>query len=165
MHTVTSTDGSTIAYDRSGEGPVVILVGGALSYRKFFQMEEIAAALAEHCTVINYDRRAAATRPRAARMRSNARSRTWRRSSTPRAARLAVGLVVGWALALRAAAAGIGVERVSVHEVPFMVQPGLSRPTRDYGERIDELLAAGDATASSSTSCATRSASRLRWSR
>ena len=50
----------------------------------------------------------------------------------------------GGALALRAAAAGIGVERVAVYEVPFMVQPEASRPTRDYGERLDELVAAGD---------------------
>ena len=145
MHTVTSPDGSTIAYDRSGEGPVVILVGGALSYRKFSKMEEVAAALAEHCTVINYDRRgrgdSTENGPYALEREiedlaaiieaEGGRASLWGWSS-------------GGALALRAAAAGIGVERVSVYEVPFMVQPGLSRPTRDYGERIDELLAAGD---------------------
>jgi pimeloyl-ACP methyl ester carboxylesterase len=47
-------------------------------------------------------------------------------------------------LALRSAAAGIGVERVSVYEVPFTVKPGLSRPTADYAERLDELVAADD---------------------
>jgi hypothetical protein len=35
--------------------PAVILVSGALGYRKF--MEELAKLLAERCTVINYDRR------------------------------------------------------------------------------------------------------------
>jgi pimeloyl-ACP methyl ester carboxylesterase len=35
----------------------VILVGGALSYRSFKKMEQLAQALAERCTVINYDRR------------------------------------------------------------------------------------------------------------
>jgi hypothetical protein len=30
MHTVTSTDGTQIAYDRYGEGPAVILISGAL---------------------------------------------------------------------------------------------------------------------------------------
>ena len=49
----------------------------------------------------------------------------------------------GGALALRAAGAGIGVERVSVYEVPFVVTEE-KRPTRDYGERLDELVAAGD---------------------
>jgi pimeloyl-ACP methyl ester carboxylesterase len=146
MHTVTSTDGSTIAYDRYGDGgPVVILVGGALSYRTFSKMEEIATALAEHCTVINYDRRgrgdSTENGPYALEREiedlaaiieaEGGRASLWGWSS-------------GGALALRAAAADIGVERVSVYEVPFMVQPGLQRPTRDYGERIEELVAAGD---------------------
>jgi pimeloyl-ACP methyl ester carboxylesterase len=47
-------------------------------------------------------------------------------------------------LALRAAGAGIGVERLSVYEVPFVVTPGAKRPTPDYGERLAELVAAGD---------------------
>jgi pimeloyl-ACP methyl ester carboxylesterase len=50
----------------------------------------------------------------------------------------------GGALALRAARAGLAVERLSVYEVPFMVTPGAERPTPDYGERLDELVAAGD---------------------
>src|SRR5947199_119733 len=57
MYTVTSADGTRIAYDRYGEGPAVILVSGALGYRKFKKFEQIATALSEHCTVINYDRR------------------------------------------------------------------------------------------------------------
>jgi pimeloyl-ACP methyl ester carboxylesterase len=146
MHTVTSIDGSTIAYDRYGDdGPVVILVGGALSYRTFSKMEEIATALAEHCIVINYDRRgrgdSTENGPYALEREiedlaaiieaEGGRASLWGWSS-------------GGALALRVAAANIGVERVSVYEVPFMVQPGLKRPTRDYGERIDELVAADD---------------------
>jgi predicted amidophosphoribosyltransferase len=58
MQVVTSRDGSRIAYDRFGSGPAVILVSGALGYRKFKKMEELAKLLAERCTVINYDRRA-----------------------------------------------------------------------------------------------------------
>jgi pimeloyl-ACP methyl ester carboxylesterase len=57
MQTVTSRDGTTIAYDRYGNGPAVILVAGALGARKFKDMEELAELLAERCTVINYDRR------------------------------------------------------------------------------------------------------------
>jgi pimeloyl-ACP methyl ester carboxylesterase len=47
-------------------------------------------------------------------------------------------------LALHAAAAGLAIERLSVYEVPFMVTPDAKRPTADYGERLDELVAAGD---------------------
>jgi pimeloyl-ACP methyl ester carboxylesterase len=57
MHTVTSNDGSRIAYDRYGSGPAVILVAGALGYRRFNKMEELAGLLSERLTVINYDRR------------------------------------------------------------------------------------------------------------
>lgn len=55
MRTVTSKDGTTIAYDQSGKGPSVILVDGALQYRAFDQgMAELAGLLAQHFTVIHY---------------------------------------------------------------------------------------------------------------
>jgi pimeloyl-ACP methyl ester carboxylesterase len=58
MRTVISKDGTTIAYDQSGHGPVVILVDGALQYRAFDQgMKELADLLSGHFTVIHYDRR------------------------------------------------------------------------------------------------------------
>ena len=59
MLTVTSKDGSRIAYDRLGSGPAVILVGGALGYRRFKKMEELARLLAERCSCARW--RASAT--------------------------------------------------------------------------------------------------------
>lgn len=50
-----SNDGTTIAYERSGEGPVVIVVAAALADRS--GTTRLARHLAEHFTVINYDRR------------------------------------------------------------------------------------------------------------
>jgi hypothetical protein len=37
MHTITSADGTLIAYDRTGAEPalVLVLVGGAFSYRRY----------------------------------------------------------------------------------------------------------------------------------
>lgn len=52
---VTSKDGTTIAFDRSGEGPSLVLVGGALADRS--AAAQLAAQLAPHFTVIAYDRR------------------------------------------------------------------------------------------------------------
>ena len=52
---VISKDDTVIAFDQSGQGPVVILVGGALGDRS--ASEPLAALLAEHFTVLNYDRR------------------------------------------------------------------------------------------------------------
>ncbi len=57
MRKVISKDGTTIAFDRSGTGPAVILVDGALSYRAFGPMGPLAAFLAQHFTVYTYDRR------------------------------------------------------------------------------------------------------------
>jgi pimeloyl-ACP methyl ester carboxylesterase len=58
MKTVTSKDGTTIAFDQSGKGPGVILVDGALQYRAFDQgMAPLADLLAHHFTVFHYDRR------------------------------------------------------------------------------------------------------------
>src|SRR5512133_2347835 len=58
MRTVTSRDGTTIAFDMSGSGPALVLVGGALQQRaEDPQTEQLAALLGKHFTVINYDRR------------------------------------------------------------------------------------------------------------
>lgn len=53
--TVTSADGSTIAYDLSGSGRNVILIAPALADRK--DHRRLAALLAKSHTVINHDRR------------------------------------------------------------------------------------------------------------
>ena len=55
MDTVRSKDGTTIAFDRSGEGPALILVAGATATR----LVEVSVAkhLAPYFTVFAYDRR------------------------------------------------------------------------------------------------------------
>jgi pimeloyl-ACP methyl ester carboxylesterase len=55
MPTVTSKDGTKIAYDKVGHGPVVVLVLGALNSRK--SGATLAKLLASRFTVISYDRR------------------------------------------------------------------------------------------------------------
>jgi pimeloyl-ACP methyl ester carboxylesterase len=55
MDTVTSSDGTTIAYDRLGDGPPVVLVCGGSTDR--MANTGLAAELAGHHTVYNFDRR------------------------------------------------------------------------------------------------------------
>lgn len=55
METVTSKDGTSIAFDQSGEGPAVILVLGAFNERATGM--PLAKFLERHFTVFNYDRR------------------------------------------------------------------------------------------------------------
>ncbi|WP_214111187.1 alpha/beta fold hydrolase [Acrocarpospora catenulata] len=57
MPTVTSKDGTSIAYDQVGEGPPIILVDAAGGYRGFGPMGGLASHLAKDLTVITYDRR------------------------------------------------------------------------------------------------------------
>ena|SRR5436190_15566577 len=58
MNQVMSKDGTVIAFDRSGNGPAVILVGGAFQYRAIDPPTvQLAERLASHFTVFHYDRR------------------------------------------------------------------------------------------------------------
>jgi pimeloyl-ACP methyl ester carboxylesterase len=57
MNTISSHDGTTIAYDKAGEGPALIVVDGALSVHSSGGKSELAKLLAPHLTVYGYDRR------------------------------------------------------------------------------------------------------------
>jgi pimeloyl-ACP methyl ester carboxylesterase len=57
MNKVTSKDGTQIAYETKGSGPAVILVDGALCYRGFGPMGQLAELLAPRFKVHIYDRR------------------------------------------------------------------------------------------------------------
>jgi pimeloyl-ACP methyl ester carboxylesterase len=55
--TVTSVDGTTIAFERSGQGPALVLVDGACCHRAFGPLRPLAALLSADFTVHTYDRR------------------------------------------------------------------------------------------------------------
>lgn len=55
MPKVTSKDGTTIAYDKKGDGPVLLLVLGALNRRS--QGKKLTELLSDKFTVVSYDRR------------------------------------------------------------------------------------------------------------
>lgn len=55
MPKVTSPDGTTIAYDKKGQGPLLILVLGALNRRS--QGKKLTELLSDRFTVVSYDRR------------------------------------------------------------------------------------------------------------
>ncbi len=57
MSQVRSRDGTTIAYDRLGSGPPLILVDGAFCSRAFGPMPKLAPLLALNFTAFMYDRR------------------------------------------------------------------------------------------------------------
>lgn len=55
--TVSSKDGTTIAYERTGAGPAVILVDAAGHYRDFSSFDGLIPLLSREFTVYHYDRR------------------------------------------------------------------------------------------------------------
>jgi pimeloyl-ACP methyl ester carboxylesterase len=59
MSTVTSPDGTVIDYDRYGDGPAVIFIGGAAAYRAIDEATTQTAKrlAAEGFTTVDYDRR------------------------------------------------------------------------------------------------------------
>jgi pimeloyl-ACP methyl ester carboxylesterase len=54
---IVSKDGTKIAYSKVGNGPALILVGGAFCYRQNGNTNELAQLLAGRFTVYDYDRR------------------------------------------------------------------------------------------------------------
>jgi pimeloyl-ACP methyl ester carboxylesterase len=145
METVTSADGTRIAYDRYGDGPALILVNGALSYRKFKGFQKIAEALSEHCTVINYDRRGRGDSGEAGPVSVDHEVQDIAALiDTVGGSASLFGFSSGAALALRAAAAGVAVDRLIAYEAPFKTDPGAKHPADDYGARLYELVEAGD---------------------
>jgi pimeloyl-ACP methyl ester carboxylesterase len=57
METAISKDGTSIAFDRTGKGPALILVDGAFCFRKNGPAAELLPLLAGSFTVYTYDRR------------------------------------------------------------------------------------------------------------
>ena len=121
MNNVTSTDGTTIAFDLSGEGQPVIIVGGAFSDRKHFVLTQIADLLASEFTVYNYDRRGRGDS-------TDGPAYDVAREIEDLAALVehaggsahVIGLSSGAALALRAAASKVNITTLALHEPPFV---------------------------------------------
>jgi pimeloyl-ACP methyl ester carboxylesterase len=143
MESTRSRDGTSIAFDRTGNGPAVILVGGAFSYRTFKKMTELAELLSERFTVINYDRRGRGDSG------DTAPYTVEREIEDLQAVIEAAGgsaSVWGWSsggvLPLRAAIHGLRIEKLAVYEPPFMVDANDRLPPPDFALRLSELVAA-----------------------
>lgn len=92
MQRVRSQDGTRIAYEKSGKGPAVIVVNGALADRS--GGAELARFLAPHFTVYRYDRRGRGdsghTRPMTAMIEEARRGPIWFFTATDAALVLAM---------------------------------------------------------------------------
>ncbi len=149
MKTVTSKDGTSIAYDQLGSGEPVILVDGALCSRAFGPMPELAKLLAPLFTVINYDRRgrneSGNTKPYSPEREVEDIEALIQAVGGPV---FLAGISSGAALALRAAAAGLSIKKLALYEAPFMVDKTGHQPPPDAGAQLKAMIASdrrGDA--------------------
>jgi pimeloyl-ACP methyl ester carboxylesterase len=140
MDKVTSSDGTPIAFDRLGDGPPVIVVCGAMCDRAL--MRPTAEELAKHFTVFNYDRR----------------GRGDSGDTTPYAVEREIedigALIVeaggtasvyghssGAGLVLHAAAHGLLIAKIALHDPPYTPDAEEARrSSREYGEKLKALL-------------------------
>lgn len=122
MGHVRSADGTTIAYEVTGSGPAVILVDGAMCYRASNGQRPLAEKLADHFTVYVYDRRGRGesgdTAPYAPEREVEDIAAL---IETAGGSASLAGVSSGAVLVLRAAAAGLPVERIAIYEPPFAI--------------------------------------------
>jgi pimeloyl-ACP methyl ester carboxylesterase len=142
MQRVTSADGTAIAYDRTGSGPPVILVGGAFGDRHESTVTGIAEALAPHFTVYNYDRRGRGdsgdTAPYDMRREIDDLDALIAEAG---GSAMVFGGSSGGALALEAAALGSAITRLAVFEPPYVTDA--TRPPLPGRQELADLVESG----------------------
>lgn len=139
---VTSADGTRIAYDRLGRGPAVVLIGGMFCARP--ATGDLAELLAERFTVVNYDRRGRAdsgdTPPYAVEREIEDVAALIAEAGGQAAV---YGHSSGAGLALEAAAAGLPITRLVLHEPPYRSGEEDERAARELAEGVRAALKDG----------------------
>lgn len=141
MQTATSRDGTRIAYEKTGRGPPLVLVTGALSDRA--SGAELAKLLAPHLTVYSYDRRGRGdsgdTKPYAVQREIEDLEAV---IDAAGGSAFVYGKSSGAALALQAAAAlGTKVTRLAIYEAPYSEADGAAAAWKAFRVQHDALLA------------------------
>lgn len=143
---VTSKDGTTIAFERYGAGPVLVFVSGALQFRGSDAPTKVLLdRLARRFTVVFYDRRGRGES-------GNTLPYSVGREVEDLAAVIAatggramlLGVSSGSLLAVEAAASGLPIDRLALYEPPLIVDDSAPGVPDDYVETIDRLIAGGE---------------------
>ena len=152
MNTLSSRDGTTIAYDKHGEGPALILVDGALTVHSSGSGSELAKLLAPHFTVYGFDRRGRGesgdTLPYAVDREIDDIEALIDRAGGPA---FLYGHSSGGPLAMRAALRlGGKVSKIAMYEPPYNNDPSAQESWSQYLRQLNQALAErrrGDAVA------------------
>lgn len=145
MPHVRSADGTTIAYDRTGTGPALILVDGALCFRASGPSKELAQALSDRFTVYRYDRRGRGESTDGTAPHAVAREVEDIAALIEEAGGSAFvcGQSSGAALTMHASASGLPITKAVVFEPPFAVDDDMRAKVTRYRSKLDAALAAG----------------------
>ncbi len=143
MQTVISKDGTPIAYDKRGQGPALILVGGSFQYRSLDQRTaQLADLLSSSFMTFHYDRRGSGdscdTPPYAVEREIEDIEAL---ISEAGGSAFVFGHSSGAVLALEAAQKTAGkINKLALYEPPFIV--GDSRPSlpNNYLDHLKELV-------------------------
>lgn len=143
MRTAVSKDGTAIAYERTGDGPPLVLVGGALSTRA--ASAPLAVELAAGHAVHVYDRRGRGesgdTSPYAVAREVEDLAAVIEAAGGEAGV---FGISSGGALVLEAAASGLPITRLAVYEVPYATTPERRAGAGEYLAELGRRLAVGD---------------------
>lgn len=144
MGTVISRDGTEIAFERSGSGPALILVDGALCHRAFGPSRGMAKRLSSRFTVYLYDRRGRGesgdTGPYAIGREVEDLEALIKEAG---GSAFLCGFSSGAVLALEAATALPSVTRVALYEAPFVVDDTGTAIPPDFVGRLRGQVASG----------------------
>ena len=144
METFESSDGTVIAFERYGDGPSVVLVGGALTDRS--SARDLARLLAATCTVYCYDRRGRGSSGDSPPYEADLEVEDLEALIIHVAGRASVfGVGTGGSLVLRAATEGVAVDRIAVYEPPYIVDNSRPHPSPDLPARVRGMIAGGRA--------------------
>jgi pimeloyl-ACP methyl ester carboxylesterase len=139
---IRSADGTEIAFERVGQGPPLVIVGGAWNTRH--SGAELAERLADSFTVYTYDRRGRGdsgdTPPYAVEREIEDLEAVIEAAGGSAAL---FGHSSGGALALETTARGLSVSKLAVYEPPYIVDDSRPPLVDDYIEHLEELTAAG----------------------
>lgn len=145
MASVTSRDGTRIAYERYGDGPAVIMVEGATATRAFGFGEPMASQLAPRFTVYTYDRRGRGESGDSAPYAVEREVEDIEALIDAAGGSASVfGISSGAVLALEAASRLSGkITKLALYEPPFIVDDGHPPLPKEYVAHLNELIAAG----------------------
>jgi pimeloyl-ACP methyl ester carboxylesterase len=139
---VTSKDGTRIAFDRTGDGPPLILVPAAIMNRSF--PNPLVALLAPHFTVYHYDRRGRNESGDTAPYAVEREIEDMEAVLTAAGGSAHVyGPSSGAVVALEAAAAGLEITKLALYEPPLILDASRPPAPTDYVNRLNDAVAAG----------------------